>query len=196
MRTTRTDQDLWDMAVAGESMAFGELFERHHKAVYNYCFRRTASWDMAEDLTSQVFLETWRGRRSMALTIDSLLPWLLGVASRLTSHEWRTRARRLARDRRLPAPAAIPDPADSVAGRVDDERRMSRVLDAIHKLSRADQDVLSLCVFAGLDYESAAVALDVPIGTVRSRLSRARNHLRQTTEYDTDFKDEGTGDQL
>jgi len=196
MSATSTDQDLWDMAVAGESMAFGELFERHHKAVYNYCFRRTASWDMAEDLTSQVFLETWRGRRGAALTIDSLLPWLLGVAARLTSHEWRTRARRLARDRRVPASAVIPDPADGVACRVDDERRMARVLDAIHRLPRADQDVLSLCVFAGLDYESAAIALDVPIGTVRSRLSRARSHLRQTTDYDTEFKDEGTGDQL
>lgn len=144
---TQTDQDLWDLAVAGESIAFGELFERHHKAVYNYCFRRTSSWDMAEDLTSQVFLETWRGRQGTALTIDSLLPWLLGVASRLTSTERRTRARRLARDRRLSDPETTPDQADGVVERVDDERRMALVLDAIHHLSREDQDVLSLCVF-------------------------------------------------
>lgn len=192
---TQTDQDLWDLAVAGESIAFGELFERHHKAVYNYCFRRTSSWDMAEDLTCQVFLETWRGRQGTALAIDSLLPWLLGVASRLTSHEWRTRVRRGARDRRLPAPEMTPDPADDVAGRIDDERRMARVLDAIHHLPRADQDVLSLCVFAELDYESAAIALDIPIGTLRSRLSRARNRLRLTTVYDIELEEEGKGDQ-
>lgn len=194
MEEIRSDQDLWDLAVRGESWAFGELFERHHNAVYNYCFRRTASWEMAEDLTSQVFLETWRGRCAAGLTIDSLLPWLLGVASRLTSHEWRSRARLATARRRAPALTAVPDHADSVAGRVDDERRMARVLDAIRRLPRREQDVLALCVFAEQDYESAATALGIPIGTVRSRLSRARNHLRQIIEPNTgvnhDYKED------
>ncbi|MHB1474493.1 MAG: RNA polymerase sigma factor [Dermatophilaceae bacterium] len=181
----RTDQELWDLAVRGESWAFGELFERHHRSVYNYCFRRTASWEMAEDLTSQVFLETWRGRRNAGLTIDSLLPWLLGVASRLTRHEWRTRARRAAAHSRLPALTVVPDHAGDVAGRVDDERRMAHVLEAVHRLPGAEQDVLALCVFAELDYQATATALGIPVGTVRSRLSRARNHLRQVTGADT-----------
>jgi RNA polymerase sigma-70 factor (ECF subfamily) len=177
------DQALWDLAVCGESWAFGELFERHHEEVYNYCFRRTASWEMAEDLTSQVFLETWRGRCTARLTIESLLPWLLGIASHLTRHEWRSRARFAAARRRMPVPSVTPDPADDVAGRVDDERLMSRVLEAVHRLPRREQDVLAMVVFAELDYESAAIALGVPLGTVRSRLSRARSHLRTITEH-------------
>ena len=59
---------------------------------------------------------------------------------------------------------------------------MRRVLRALETLSRVEQDVLALCVWEGLTYEEAALALELPIGTVRSRLSRARAHLRELTE--------------
>ena len=62
-----TDGDLWRRAVDGEPDAFGVLFERHAQAVYNYLFRRTADWALAEDLTSVVFLEAWRRRTDVRL---------------------------------------------------------------------------------------------------------------------------------
>lgn len=174
----RTDQQLWDLAVGGESRAFGELFERHHRAVHTFCFRRTASWDTAEELTSVVFLETWRRRQAVSLELDSMLPWLLGVATRVTRNRRRSTARYQAALGRVPRPPATPDHADDVAGRIDDERRMARVLAAVETLPRRERDVLALCVFAELDYEAAAAALGIPVGTVRSRLSRARSRLR------------------
>src|SRR5690606_11322289 len=58
--TEVTDGDLWQKAAKGDPSAFGALFERHADAVYNHCFRRTGSWEAAEDLTSVVFLEAWR----------------------------------------------------------------------------------------------------------------------------------------
>jgi RNA polymerase sigma-70 factor (ECF subfamily) len=64
-----------------------------------------------------------------------------------------------------------------VADRIDDERRMEAVLQAVRRLRVEEQDVLALVVFAELSYEEAAAALEVPVGTVRSRLSRARQHL-------------------
>lgn len=174
-----TDQDLWDRTVAGDAEAFGELFRRHRSAVYNFCFRRTASWDMAEDLTAQVFVETWQGRASRELVGNSLLPWLIGVASRVISHEWRSRTRRKTRELRAVPSGDTPDPADEVAARVDDERRMAKVLQTLKLLPRVERDVLAVCVFAGLDYQAAAAALGIPVGTVRSRLSRARSHLKR-----------------
>ena len=57
------DRELWRRAVAGDAEAFGQLFDLHAKAVYNFCFRRLADWAMAEDMTSAVFLEAWRRRR-------------------------------------------------------------------------------------------------------------------------------------
>jgi len=79
---------------------------------------------------------------------------------------------------RLPAHTATPDHADDVAARIDGDRRLSRVKAAFDRLTPADQDVLALCVWQGLDYATAAIALGVPIGTVRSRLSRARGRLQ------------------
>jgi RNA polymerase sigma-70 factor (ECF subfamily) len=176
------DAELWQRVVAGDPQAFGALFERHSDAVYNHCFRRSASWTVAEDLTSVVFLEAWRRRREVDLTTESILPWLLAVANNAI----RNRTRSVRRYRhvlaKLPSAVVEPDPADDVAARIDDERTMRRVLHAVGQLTQAEQDVLALCVWAGLSYVDAAVALGIPVGTVRSRLSRARNHLREITE--------------
>lgn len=171
------DGQLWQQARDGHSDAFGVIFDRHADAVYNHCFRRTGAWAVAEDLTSVVFLEAWRRRREVTLERESALPWLLGVANKVISTQRRTRRRyhaALARLARWPDPPAL---ADQVAARVDDERVMRHLRDAFDRLPRRDQEVLELCVWAGLDYAGAAAALGVPVGTVRSRLSRARARL-------------------
>src|ERR1035437_7811734 len=76
-----TDLELWQRAAAHDGAAFGQLFERHSRAVYNHCFRRTASWSSAEDLTSIVWAEAWRRRKDVRLHGESILPWLLAVAN-------------------------------------------------------------------------------------------------------------------
>ncbi|GAB3675023.1 sigma-70 family RNA polymerase sigma factor [Actinocorallia lasiicapitis] len=173
-----TDEALWRAAQGGDEHAFGGLFDRHHRAVYNYCFRRTADWTAAEDLTSVVFLEAWRRRNDFAPEHDSLLPWLYGVATNvLRNHHRSLRRYRSALDR-LPH-TRDEDDTETVAGRIDDQRRMRDVLDRIAKLPRRYQDVLALCAWEGLSYEQAATALGVPVGTVRSRLNRAREKLRE-----------------
>lgn len=75
-----SDSLLVDEMRRGSSAALGALFDRHGDAVYNYCFRRTASWHAAEDATSTVFLELWRGRARAKAFDDSALPWLYGIA--------------------------------------------------------------------------------------------------------------------
>jgi RNA polymerase sigma factor (sigma-70 family) len=175
--TSLSDRDLWKLAGDGDADAFGVIFDRHARAVYNHCFRRTASWASAEDLTSMVFLEAWRRRTEVALEAESALPWLLGVANHVMSHRRRTFRRHRAALARLPPPLRPPDLADEVATRVDDEHTMRRLHRAVARLPRRDQEVLALCVWAGLDYASAAATLGIPVGTVRSRLSRARTRL-------------------
>jgi RNA polymerase sigma factor (sigma-70 family) len=173
-----TDAVLWQRAAAGETDAFGLLFERHVRTVYNYCFRRTGDWSQAEELTAVVFLEAWRRRREIRLERDDALPWLLGVATNLVRNLRRTHRRYRSAIERLPR-ERVADFAIDIDERLDDERQMRAVLRALGKLPRGDQDVLALCVWEGLSYEAAALALDIPVGTVRSRLSRARARLRE-----------------
>jgi RNA polymerase sigma factor (sigma-70 family) len=173
-----TDAELWRRAVEGEPDAFGVLFERHARSVYNYLFRRTADWTAAEDLTSIVFLEAWRRRRDVHLQREHALPWLLGVATNVLRNRRRSQWRHRAALERLPRERGE-DFADEAHARLDDERRMRVVLRSVARLPKREQDVIALCVWADLSYEEASLALGVPIGTVRSRLSRARGRLRE-----------------
>lgn len=175
-----TDRELWTRAVDGDREAFGTLFDRHATAVYNHLFRRTADWGEAEDLTSTVFLHAWRRRTDIVLDRDSALPWLLGVANGTLSNTRRRLRRAQALFQRLviqDEPQADADHADDVAAKVDDQRRMSDIHRALARLPRHEQEVVELCIWAGLDQQAAATALGIAVGTVKSRLSRARTRL-------------------
>jgi RNA polymerase sigma factor (sigma-70 family) len=172
------DSELWRRAADQGGAAFGELFERHADAVYVHCFRRTASWSRAEELTSVVFLEAWRHRQSVRLDTDSILPWLLAVANNVIRNANRSLRRHQRLLAKLPPPPQADDFGDDAAGRLDDEREMAQILERLGVLRRQEQEVIALCDWAELSYSQAAAALDVPVGTVRSRLSRAHEHLR------------------
>lgn len=178
-RDERSDIELWDLAVGGDGESFGALFERHARRVYNHCFRRTGSWADAEELTSAVFLEAWRRRREVRPIGESALPWLLGVANNLLRNHRRSRRRYQAAIARIPSPDLEPDLADDVAGRLADEVQMRQVLTLVERLPRRHQEVLSLCAWSELSYQEAAVALGIAVGTVRSRLARARARLAE-----------------
>ncbi|MEV5610885.1 sigma-70 family RNA polymerase sigma factor [Streptomyces sp. NPDC052225] len=173
-----SDRELWARAVAGDREAFGRIFDRHAKAVYNYLFRRTADWSEAEDLTSTVFMHAWRRRSETVLDRESALPWLLGIADRLASNTRRRLRRAEALFHRLVShDEPVGDHAERVAVRIDDERRMSEIHRALARLPRHEREVVELCVWSGLDQQAAAHALGVAVGTVKSRLHRARRRL-------------------
>lgn len=185
-----SDQQLWARAAQDhDGDAFGQLFERHANSVYAHCFRRTGLCSTAEDLTSVVFLEAWRRRRNVAFYGDSLLPWLLAVANNATRNAERTLRRNRRLLAKLPPPEVVPDIADDAVQRVDKEQVMRRLLTELHGLGEPEREVLSLCDWAGLSYSEAAVAIGVPIGTVRSRLARARRHLRARAAVDKQHSD-------
>lgn len=173
--------DVWlvDELRHGSSAALAELFDRHADTIHTFCFRRTASWQAAEDATSTVFLELWRGRARAVTFQGSVLPWLYGIGRNVCRGLERSRRRHDLALRRVPAEGAAPDDwlAEDVVRRVDSERQMTAVLDAIAALPSHERDVFELVVWAGASYDEAAASLGVPIGTVRSRLSRARQRL-------------------
>ena len=127
-----------------------------------------------------MFLEAWRRRPEVRFAGDSALPWLLGVATNLARNQQRTLRRHRAALERLTPPSVQEDFVDDLAGRMDDERTVRNVLGLLGRLPRREQEVLALCAWDGLGYAEAAVALGVPVGTVRSRLSRARRRLERS----------------
>jgi RNA polymerase sigma factor (sigma-70 family) len=173
-----SDASLWARARAGDADAFGLLFKRHARAIYNFLFRSTADWAAADDLLSIVFLEAWR-RRDKALDEGNVLPWLYGIAANVLRNRRRSERRGATALRRLPKAEPEPDFAAAAEERVDDERRMREALELLNELPSREREVFVLCAWMELSYEDAALALGLPIGTVRSRLSRARARLRE-----------------
>lgn len=174
----RDDDALWRDVRQGQSDAMAVLFRRHADVLYNYCFRRVGNWSTAEELVSIVFLEAWR-RRKADVQPGMVLAWLYGIATNVVRNRRRSERRYAAAVGRMPAERPSPDLSDDVVARTDDERRMRQLLGRVAQLPRHEQDVLALCGWSELTYEEAAAALGVPVGTVRSRLSRARNRLRE-----------------
>jgi RNA polymerase sigma-70 factor (ECF subfamily) len=173
-----TDTELWTAGTEGDEAAFGQLFERHSRAVYNHAFRLCGSWSVAEDVTQTTFVTAWRRRRDTRLVDGSVLPWLLVVATNAARTEHRSRRRWQALLRRVPPePEGASDHAEEVADRLADEQRMRGLLALVRKLPRAEREALALCVWSGVAYPQAAAILGVSEGAVRSRVSRARARL-------------------
>lgn len=178
------DTNLRKRIRAGDHDAFGDLFDAYARSVYNHAYRLTGEWATAEDVVSLTFLDAWRLREKVDEEGGSLRPWLLGIATNVTRNTRRAARRHAAAVARLPRAEAVRDFADEIAGRLDDSAQLAVVQAALARLRRAEREVLALCVWSGLDYAAAAEALGVPVGTVRSRLSRARTKLAKHMELD------------
>lgn len=162
-----------DAAVVAESVGaparFGVLYERHVGRVAAYLARRVGS-ELAEDLTAEVFARAFRGRHGYRPDHETALPWLLGIASHLVGDHRRAERRRLAALQRLAAatPSVVEEDLASLA---------PEIVRQLRRLGARDRDALLLVVWGELSYDEAAVALGVPIGTIRSRIARARSRL-------------------
>lgn len=179
---------------AGDPDAFGALFDEHATAVYNHAFRLTGNWSTAEDVMALTFLEAWRLRDRVQSDGGSLRPWLLGIATNLGRNAQRARRRYEAALSRLPPPDVVPDFAQALADRIDDAQSVAAVNAALSTLRQAEREVVSLCIGSGLDYAATAEALGIPVGTVRSRLARARKKLAKAVHDQPPRRTEPAGD--
>ena len=148
---------------------FSVIFDRHFDAIFTYLARRVGRV-RAEDLTSSTFTVAFERRRRFRPEVDSARPWLLGIATNLLRNEWRSERRSLELVGRLRA--------TGVSGRSEEGDRSPGLGVLLAGLDSDQRDVLLLYAWEDLSYAEIAAALDIPLGTVRSRLARARAHLR------------------
>lgn len=156
---------------------FGVLFDRHAPAIHRYIARRLGP-DAADDLVAETFLVAFRRRGHYDPIHTDARPWLYGIATRLIGRHRRGEVRFF---RAIAAtgidPAAEPI-ADQVTDRIAAQAASRQLAAALARLSQAQRDVL-LLVASGLGYQETALALQVPTGTVSSRLLRARRKVRE-----------------
>lgn len=164
---------------AGDPEAFRAMFRQHAQLVHRHAVRVTGDWAAAEDVVSLTFLEAWRLRDKLRDEGDSPRPWLMGIATNVLRNMTRAARRHDRVLARVPLRETVPDFADELVGRMADAEELAAARNALARLRRAEREVFTLCVWSGLDYADAAQALGVPVGTVRSRLSRARARLRK-----------------
>ncbi|WP_286329628.1 RNA polymerase sigma factor [Agromyces marinus] len=160
------------------------LFDRHAKAVYRYVAQRLGD-QVADDVMSETFLVAFERRSSFDLEVGDARPWLLGIATRLMRKHARVEAvawKGMSADL---AARIAPDFIEQVGSRIDAERLTRRLGNALRRLSEADRDTLLLYAWGDLNYASIAAAMRVPVGTVRSRLNRARRQLRRAAGLGT-----------
>ena len=181
MESARSDVECLARSL-GEPKAFALIFDRHFAAVHRYLHRR-AGRDLADELAAETFALAFERRASCRAT-RSALPWLYGIATNLLHHRWRTERRQLRAYGRSSVDRWA-EYEDEAAARVDGLALEARLARALSAMRPRERDALLLYALADLSYEEIAFALDVPIGTVRTWLHRARRVAQRELAAET-----------
>ena len=184
-----TDAQIVQLSLADPSV-FAALFERHASSVHRYLLKRVGPQN-AEDLVGETFVAAFRSRTNYDVSSADARPWLFGIATHLIQHYWRSETRRRSREVSSPGDSFSQDHGDEVSQEVFYSSQGSTIAQALAYLDDAHRDVLLLIAGPGFSYEEVSQALGIPIGTVRSRISRTRSRLRELLGESGQYLNEG-----
>jgi RNA polymerase sigma factor (sigma-70 family) len=179
------DPALWQALRAGNVDALGALFDRHAAQIYRYAVRIAETPQDAEDALSEVFLEVWRARRNLELREGSAVPLLLAITKRLVQKQQRSGRRRRVRDA-AEARSTRTIEADFAEALVREDELSGRRIwlrAQVAALPTDQRAVYELCVYGELSQQEAAEALQIPVGTAKSRLFRARSSITEAARH-------------
>ncbi|WP_053847478.1 RNA polymerase sigma factor [Streptomyces sp. NRRL B-24085] len=167
-------------ASLAEPERFAALFERHAPAIHQYVARRLGR-DAADDVTADTFLTAFRIRARFDPARAGVRPWLYGIAAKQIGRQRREEVKALKLLARTGHDPVADSWTDSADDRLAAEAAARPLAGALARLSAGDRHVLLLFAWADFSYQEIAEALGIPVGTVRSRLNRARRKLRTAT---------------
>jgi RNA polymerase sigma factor (sigma-70 family) len=170
-----SDSDLV-LRSGSEPAVFAQLYDRHAPELHRFTARRVGS-QVAEDLVAETFLAAFRRRDSYDPSQPDARPWLYGIATNLIGHHRRSEMRMLRAYVRTPAPEPEADATASIDERLTATAAQPAIAAALAELPSQYRDVLLLVAWTDFSYEQVAAALGLPLGTVRSRLNRARQQV-------------------
>jgi RNA polymerase sigma-70 factor (ECF subfamily) len=162
--------------------AFAGLYDRHAALMHRYVARRLGD-GAADDIVADTFLDAFRKRHRYDPSISDARPWLYGIAANLIGKHNRAEVRMLRAYARTGADPVLAgafaaNQAEEADSRVSSAAVRRELAVALAGLAAGDRDVLLMIAWADLSYAEVAAALGIPVGTVRSRLHRARTRIR------------------
>jgi RNA polymerase sigma-70 factor (ECF subfamily) len=171
------DPDLLRRCREGDQAAWRDLVNEHGRRVFNLAYRFVGRVDEAEDVTQEIFVKVYRALDAYRPADGSFPAWLMTVARHHAIDRYRRR-----RDERVVAAdpsalAAFPTEDEGPLQSLEREERKSFVHRGLRSLPATLREPLLLCDLEGLSHEDAASSLDIPVGTVKSRLNRGRLEL-------------------
>lgn len=180
MESTTTDGSIIQRSL-GDPECFATIFDRHVESMYAYLARR-AGRDAADGLVGEVFRVAFETRLRYRTDRPSALPWLYGIASNVLRQYRRTEYRQGRVTNKLATlrPLDIEHPRTGENLQIRDD--LAAVMEVVMELPQGDRQTVLLYAWEELTYEQIAEALDIPVGTVRSRLNRARSRIREQLE--------------
>ncbi|MGA3261128.1 MAG: RNA polymerase sigma factor [Bryobacteraceae bacterium] len=176
MKPPEPDHQLFERLRAGQEQAFVALYHRRQPALYRFALQMSGSAPVAEDIVQEVFLALLREECGYDPERGSLVAYLFGIARKLLLRQFERRRLDVpvdtggAEEGRFTEPVDASDPLADLAAR----ERVEALRRAVSSLPRRYREVVVLCDLEEVDYAETAAALGCPIGTVRSRLHRAR----------------------
>lgn len=177
-----TDEELLRRSV-GDPRTFTDLVDRHFDAIHRYVHRRAGA-DIAEELCAETFTIAFEQRAASLRRPAEVRPWLFGISTNLLRRHHRTETRRLRAYARSGVDQHVELDTSAAAARLDAATLGPQLARALGAMRRGERDALLLYALADLGYEEIAEALDVPLGTVRTWLHRARAKATQSLETD------------
>ncbi|MGH9894212.1 MAG: ECF RNA polymerase sigma factor SigK [bacterium] len=179
-RATSELEDLMEAVAQADEASFADLYDRTSPTVFGVIRRIVRSREHAEEVTQEVFLEVWRKARNWDPDRGSALTWLMLIArARATD---RVRSEQASRDRQeRVAPGWVDRPADQVVEEVSTALEQGEVRDLMNRLTDLQRQVIELAYFGGRTYLEVAEMLNLPLGTVKTRMRDGLLRLRQAS---------------
>jgi RNA polymerase sigma-70 factor (ECF subfamily) len=173
--------------VSGDAAAWQDIVQQYHRRIYNICYRFSGSADDASDLTQEVFIKMYRTLATFDTSRASFMTWVTTVTRNLLVDHFRKGKYDRITDSLDAAPAAqedgltlaeqLEDKSASPEARVRSQETQRLVHEALKRLSPELREAVILRDLQDLDYKDIAKVLNVPEGTVKSRINRGRTEL-------------------
>ena len=187
MRDNRDEAKLMELAQAGDASSFDQLVEAHYVTVYNTAYRMLGDTDAACDATQATFIRAFDALSSFR-GASAFSTWLYRITMNVCLDDLRRRKHQLLSlvteesEDASPEEREIPDEADEPGAKAEQRERQVIVQQAIGQLPDDYRAIIIMYDIRGLSYQEICEALDIPLGTVKSRLNRARHALREEME--------------